>query len=128
MPDRERKRVSEHRSDVPKGRISPPGGLLPILVTRKMRVSEAERREREESSDQAAQRGLQEPCTTDIQKKRGKNTEGGKKRRREIKPEINTTHTHSHAHTHTHTHPRTHARTHTHTTFPEADLRTEGAA
>ena len=48
MPDRERKGVPEHTQVRCIERISPPPGvLLPILGTRKMRVSAAERRERE---------------------------------------------------------------------------------
>ena len=46
MPDKNRKRVPDHRSNVLKGFL-PEGPFLPILGTRKMRVSDAERRERE---------------------------------------------------------------------------------
>ena len=45
MPDRERKGVPEHRSDVLKGCL--PQDLLPIIGIRNIPVSEAERRERE---------------------------------------------------------------------------------
>ena len=39
MPDRDRKRVPDHWSDVLKGSISQGPPILPILGTRKMRVS-----------------------------------------------------------------------------------------
>ena len=140
MPDRERKRVPEHRSDVPKGRISAPGSSCQSWEHGRCEYPRLSEESEKESGDEAAQRGLQEPCTTDVQK-RGKNTEGGKKRRRD-ETRNKLTHTHTHTHTHARTHARshtrartlartlarTHARTHARTTFPEADLQTEGAA
>ena len=48
MPDRERKGVPEHRSSVLKGSL--PEGPSAILGTRKMRVSAADRIEREGKS------------------------------------------------------------------------------
>ena len=60
MPDRQGKRVTDHRSDVLKGSI--PRVFLAILGTRKTRMFEAERREREgeNSRDEATQRGMEE--------------------------------------------------------------------
>ena len=46
MPDRERKRVPDHRSNALKGDLSP-WVHLPTLGTRNIRVSEDERREKE---------------------------------------------------------------------------------
>ena len=59
MPDRERKRVPDHRSDVLKN-LSP-RVLLPVLGTRKIRVSEAS----EESVRQSRDKQLRERCTRD---------------------------------------------------------------
>ena len=59
MPDRERKGVPEHRSNVLKG-SSFPRVLLPMLGTRKMRVSALSEDSEKESRDEVTQRGREE--------------------------------------------------------------------
>ena len=64
MPDRQGKRVTDHRSDILKGSI--PRAFLAILGTRKTRMFEAERREREgENSKMKQLREVWRSCTRD---------------------------------------------------------------
>ena len=80
MPDRERKRVPEHRSDVPKGRISPPGPSCQSWEHGRCEYPRLREKSEKESRDEATHRGAVPKKNVEAEKKKKK----GKKLRQSM--------------------------------------------